>query len=193
MEDFRSIKVTVREDRKPGQTRLVISNPTSLKLIGQGAQGAVFELSSNRCVKIYAKPNSAERERKALEAGGPHFFMPQLYETGKNYIIMELIQGPDLGQYLDELGEVPKRVVKQVMQIFDSMKKIGFSRIDMRLRHILVTKEEKLKVVDHVNAFSAKSEVPAKLLKDLKKKKLLKPFLKKVKKIDPKTYELWKG
>lgn len=193
MEDFHSIKVTARKNRKPGQTRLKVDNLTSLELLGQGAQGAVFKLSSDRCIKIYAKPCKAEKERKALEAGAHHAFMPRLYEAGKNYIVMELIQGSDLGHFLHELGEVPKPIVRQVLRILDGMKEMGFTRIDMRLRHILVTKEEKLKVVDHVNAFTANSKIPTKLLLDLKKEKLLKPFLKKVKKIDPTAYKCWKG
>ncbi|WP_134699027.1 serine/threonine protein kinase [Ammoniphilus sp. YIM 78166] len=192
MEDFKSITVTERKRRKRGKPRLKIKNPTSYKLIGQGAQGAVFKLSSDRCVKIYKNNTAASKERKAMEAGQDKAFMPKLYEAGDNYIEMEYIRGTDLIDYLEETGHFPKRLVKQILGILDDMKNIGFKRIDMRLRHLIVTKDERLKLVDHVNAYEKMKE-PVRLLKDLKNEKWLKPFLKKVKKIDPQRYKKWKS
>ncbi|RXT13959.1 AarF/UbiB family protein [Ammoniphilus sp. CFH 90114] len=192
MEDFKSIKVKVREQRKLGETKLKVKNPTTYKLIGQGAQGAVFKLSSKRCVKIYAKKTSAKKELKAIEAGQRMSFMPKLYESAPTYIVMEYIKGKDLKRHLRKHGEVSELIVKQVLDILSNMKKLKFTRLDMRLRHILVTKDEELKVVDHVNAYTTKSSKPRLFLKDLKREKLLKPFLKEVKKIDRALYKEWR-
>lgn len=50
LDDFKLIKVERIEQN--GEKELIIHNPTNLKLIGDGSQGAVFQLSEDRCVKI---------------------------------------------------------------------------------------------------------------------------------------------
>ncbi|MFC6600694.1 hypothetical protein ACFQDF_00805 [Ectobacillus funiculus] len=51
MDEFKSIIVK----RGKYDWELEVINPTQLELIGKGAQGAVFKLSEERCVKIYLK------------------------------------------------------------------------------------------------------------------------------------------
>ena len=41
-----------------------------------GAQGAVFKLSEDKCVKIYSDPVQAKMEEEALKAGQHLPFMP---------------------------------------------------------------------------------------------------------------------
>lgn len=60
MNDFTSITVTKSEKS------LEIHNPTSYPLIGKGAQGAVFKLSKNTCVKIFVDPDKAKMEQEAF-------------------------------------------------------------------------------------------------------------------------------
>ncbi|MCF7622722.1 MULTISPECIES: hypothetical protein [Bacillaceae] len=66
MNDFKLIRVERIE--KNGKKELLIHNPTTLKLIGAGSQGAVFQLDEDICVKIYVNPNAANKEGKVLEA-----------------------------------------------------------------------------------------------------------------------------
>lgn len=103
MEDFKSIRVT--EGIKKVD---VIKNPTSFPLIGKGAQGAVFKISSDKCVKICAKPEYAVKEN-VLKIAQNSPTIPRLYEVGQNYIIMEYIEGPTLFQYLESGGSYPKK------------------------------------------------------------------------------------
>lgn len=95
LEDFRDIIVL------KGVPQVIVSkNPTSYKLIGKGAQGAVFRLTRDRCVKIYAKEEHVAMEQEVLQAAKGSEFFPVLYESGKNYTVMEYISGESLYEYL---------------------------------------------------------------------------------------------
>lgn len=98
MEDFTSICV------EKGEKVEVVHNPTSYPLIGRGKQGAVFKISSDRCVKIYAKKKNVLNESKVLKAAQESPIVPKLYEVGTNYIVMEYIEGPSLTKYLKSEG-----------------------------------------------------------------------------------------
>ena len=95
MKDIKSIIVTPRK----GDIVKIVNNPTSYPLVGRGREGAVFKISSDQCVKIYAKQRCAKNEGKVLIAAQESRIVPKLYEVGENYIIMEYIEGPSLDQY----------------------------------------------------------------------------------------------
>ncbi|WP_198508918.1 hypothetical protein [Bacillus sp. FJAT-44742] len=185
MEDFTSITVS------KGEKMLEIHNPTSFPLIGMGSQGAVFKLSEEKCVKIYEDPVQAEMEGEALKAGQHLPFMPKLYETGQNYIVMEYFNAPNLKEYLKNCMFMPENIARKLLDILDGLKSAGFTMIDAPLRHIFVMENEELKVVDHVNGFKRNHPVPLKLLRDLKIILLKESFLMHVKKLDPVTYTEW--
>ncbi|MFJ7938658.1 hypothetical protein ACIQYG_09080 [Peribacillus sp. NPDC096622] len=185
MEDFKTITVT------KGEKSLEIHNPTSYSLIGMGAQGAVFQLSDDRCVKIYSDPVQARMEEEALEAGKHLPFMPVVYDTGPNYIVMEYFNAPTLKEYLRNCTYIPDSIVKKLLYILKELKQAKFTMIDAPLRHIFVVGNEELKVIDHVNSFKRMHPVPLKLLRDLKIILLKDSFLDQVKKLEPDTFNEW--
>jgi predicted Ser/Thr protein kinase len=185
MEDFRLIKVT------KGPKTLLIDNPTSYSLIGMGAQGAVFKLSEERCVKIYSNTLQAQMELEALKAGQHLFFFPRLYGYGENYIVMEYFNAPTLKEYLRNCTYIPETFTRKLLSILNEMKKAEFTMVDAPLRHIFVLENEELKVIDHVNAFKRIHPVPLKLLRDLNMMLLKESFLSQVKRMEPETYEIW--
>jgi RIO-like serine/threonine protein kinase len=185
MVDFRLIKVT------KGPKTLLIDNPTNYPLIGMGAQGAVFQLSDERCVKIYSNILQAQMELEALKAGQHLSFFPRLYEYGENYIVMEYFNAPTLKEYLRNNTYIPESITKKLLNILNEMKKAQFTMVDAPLRHIFVLENEELKVIDHVNAFKRVHPVPLKLLRDLNMMLLKESFLSLVKKMEPGTYKMW--
>jgi predicted Ser/Thr protein kinase len=185
MKDFKSIVVT------KGEKMLLIDNPTEYPLIGMGAQGAVFKLSDNICVKIYTNSLQAEMEAKALHAGRHLSFFPRVYETGSNYVVMEYFQAPTLKEYLRNCTYIPPSIVRSLLTILRKMKEANFTMCDAPLRHIFVLKNEELKVIDHVNAFKRVHPVPLKLLRDLNMMLLKDSFLSQVRKLEPETYAEW--
>ncbi|MDR4888082.1 hypothetical protein RGU12_11030 [Fredinandcohnia sp. QZ13] len=184
MNDFTSITVTKSEKS------LEIHNPTSYPLIGKGAQGAVFKLSKNTCVKIFVDPDKAKMEQEAFRTAKKNSFMPKVYETGENYVVMEYLNGPCLKDYLLGSMFMPEEITKKLLQMLEGFKESKFTMIDAPLRHIFVVNNE-LKVIDHVNAFKRDHLVPIKLIRDLKYLLLKDSFLMQVQKLAPDTYKEW--
>ncbi|WP_194074651.1 hypothetical protein [Oceanobacillus halophilus] len=185
---FKDIKkITVTK----GEKTLLIDNPTDYQLIGMGAQGAVFKLSEDKCVKIYPDPLKAKMEQDALKAGKDLDFFPEVYETGENYIIMEYFNAPNLKEYLKNSTYLPETITRKLLDILSALKKANFTMIDAPLRHIFVLENEELKVIDHVNSFKRQHPVPLKLLRDLNIILLKEAFLDQVKEMEPKMYKEW--
>ncbi|OEH93096.1 hypothetical protein [Bacillus solimangrovi] len=185
MTNFKSITVT------KGEGTLIIDNPTNFPLVGHGAQGAVFKLSEDRCVKIYENTEQAKMEQESLKAGQHLSFMPKVYETGSNYVIMDYFYAPTLKDYLKNSMHMEESMAKKLLTILKELKQAGYNVVDAPLRHIFVLENEELKLVDHVNAFYKTSPFPIKLLRDLKLILLKESFLMHVKKLEPKLYKEW--
>lgn len=162
MDDYKLISVTMKQGKK-----LDINNPTNLKLIGQGSQGAVFKIDDNKCIKIFESEIIAKKETDSYlkTLGSP--IVPLFYEAGPKYIIMEYINGPNMKDYLCEKGKMTPEITKELIVMFNEMNRLGFKRKDESLRHILLKDSKKLKIVDHVYAFSLRDPVPVKLFKQL--------------------------
>ncbi|MEY9870475.1 putative Ser/Thr protein kinase [Peribacillus sp. B2I2] len=189
MNDFKLIKVERIE--KNGAKELIIHNPTTLKLIGEGTQGAVFQLDKDLCVKIYVNPNAATKEGKALEAAKETHIVPRLYEVGPNYVIMEYLKGPNLKDYLKEIQDIPESFTEQIIMIRKELKRVGFIRIKTSIGHFVVTEGNVLKAIDHSDGLTMNDPYNPKMFRDLKKLGLLDKFLEQAKKIDPESYEDW--
>ncbi|MEW5553460.1 AarF/UbiB family protein [Peribacillus frigoritolerans] len=189
MDDIKSIRV-IRE----GDNNIeVVDNPTSYPLIGTGKHGAVFKISSNQCVKIYTKPKNVLRESEALKTAQDSPIVPKLYEVGDNYIIMEYIEGPTLKEYLEAKGNITQDITQKILSLIQEMKRLNFVRVDPKLKQVIVTREEELRVIDHVFSYSKKkADIPVGLLTGLSILGLLSAFLEQVKLIDPQSYEEWK-
>ncbi|MEI4605886.1 hypothetical protein WAG19_29240 [Bacillus cereus] len=185
MKNFKAITVT------KGKKSLEIHNPTTYPLIGMGTQGAVFKLAEDKCVKIYSDPVQAKVEGKILKAGQHLPFMPVVYDTGSNYIVMEYFNAPTLKEYLKDCMYMPGSIVEKLLNILKKLRQAKFTMIDASLHNIFVVDNEEIKVVGHENSFKKKYPVPLKLLRDLKTILLKDSFLAQVKKIEPNTFNEW--
>jgi len=183
MEDYKSIVVV------SGKKQVTVKeNPTSYPLIGKGKQGAVFQLSPDKCVKIFAEENRCLNETKVLEAAQHARIVPKLFEVGPKYIVMEYIEGLSLDQYLESKGFLPEHITKKMINLLKEMKRLNFSRLDARLRHFLVNKNDELLVIDHANSFIKVDPLPTQLIKDLKEIGMLSAFLEQVEQLDPEFF-----
>lgn len=189
MKDFTLIKVERIETS--GKKDLKIVNPTKLKLIGKGSQGAVFQISDDRCVKIYVNPNAAIKEGKALEAAKDLNIVPQVFEVGLNYVVMEYLKGQNLKDYLKQTKRLPDTFTKQILIIRKELKRVGFTRIKTSIGHFIVTEGNVLKAIDHSDGLTKNDPYNPKMFLDLKKLGLLNTFLEQAKEIDPESYEDW--
>jgi RIO-like serine/threonine protein kinase len=189
MHEFKLI--TVERTESNGKKNLIIHNPTNLKLIGKGSQGAVFQLSEDRCVKIYVNPNAAIKEANALEAAKNLNIVPQVYEVGPNYVVMEYLKGPNLKDYLKQTKNIPESFTDQIINIRKDLKRVGFTRIKTSIGHFILTEGNVLKAIDHSDGLTMNDPYNPKMFRDLKKLGLLNKFLEQAKVIDPESYEDW--
>jgi predicted Ser/Thr protein kinase len=189
MDDFKKIRVERTEEN--GEKELIIHNPTSLKLIGEGSQGAVFQLSEDLCVKIYVKPDAAIKEGNALDAAKDTNIVPKVYEVGPNYVIMEYLKGPNLKDYLKQTKNISESFTKQIIMIRKELKRVGFTRIKTSIGHFIITEGDVIKAIDHSDGLTMNDPYNPKMFRDLKKLGLLDTFLKQAKEIDLESYEDW--
>lgn len=178
--------------RKQGSKELKIVNPTSFKLIGNGMEGAVFQLTPEQCVKIFVSEKKAKREIEIINEVNGLPFVPKIFETGSNYIVMEYLEGVTLRDYLNDKRSLNESLTKQIVSIVKEMKR--FNKTNIELHHIIVSKEGVLKKIDYSSrrpVISSK-DVPHRLFSILKNLKLLDIFFKHVKEIDPLLYSEWK-
>lgn len=169
---------------------LIIEGFENQDLIGKGHQGAVYRIAEDKCVKVYQRLKHCMKEKKVLLSNQHLSFIPKVYETGPNYIVMEYLQGPDLNSYLKKQTKLSAEITRRLLDILSAMKKSGFRKIDAPLRHIILS-SNRFKVVDHVYSFSHEQERPLELFRNLYERNFLEAFLDQVERIDPNTYYEW--
>ncbi|MFJ7684885.1 hypothetical protein [Peribacillus butanolivorans] len=167
-----------------------VDSASTQTLIGKGRQGAVYRVSEDKCVKIYGKTKHANQEKKVLLSSQDLSFIPKVFETGPNYILMEYLIGPDLNTLLKKQSVLSEDITRRLLYILKTMEKSGFKQIDAPLRHIIITTNG-FKLVDHVYSFSREQKRPLELFKDLRKRNFLDSFLEQVQAIDPDTHAEW--
>ncbi|MDQ1000717.1 putative Ser/Thr protein kinase [Neobacillus niacini] len=184
--DYRNIPVFSGGDGE----RVKVDSVISQTLIGAGHQGAVYRIAEDKCVKIYGKPGHCEMEKTILLANQDLSFIPKVYESGNNYVVMEYFVGPDLNTFLKKQTTLPPVVTKLLLDILTSQKQAGFKQIDAPLRHVFVTNNG-FKMVDHVYSYSRLQERPLELFQNLHERGFLTDFLEQVKVLDAATHAEW--
>ncbi|EOP90048.1 hypothetical protein IGM_02237 [Bacillus cereus HuB4-4] len=168
-----------------------IDSAITQTLIGKGHQGAVYRVSEDQCVKIYGKTEHADQEKNVLLSSQHLPFIPKVFETGPNYILMEYLSGPNLNTFLKKQSVLSEDITRRLIYILKKMKKSGFKQIDAPLRHIIITSNG-FKLVDHVYSFLREQKKPLELFENLEERNFLASFLEQVKAIDPGMYAKWK-
>ncbi|TYR80920.1 kinase [Priestia megaterium] len=160
-------------------------------LIGDGKDGEIYQITDNKCVKLFFKEETQKKELEALQAGQSSPVIPKLYGFGDNYIVMEYITGISLARHLKREKQLTEELTNKILLMLDELKKLGFTRWDAEVRHILINQEGNLKVIDHKRAFTSNSPIPTKLLKGLSKLGVSSVFLEHVNKLRPALYKEW--
>ena len=169
--------------------QITIDNPTSLKMIGRGQQGVVFQIDDKRCVKVYYNPISLQRELRAMQAGEKEGITPKVYFWGDNYLVMEYLTAPSLYDYLQK-KPLTKDLSKKVIKLLETFAKVGYNRFDHSGRHIYLMFDGKMKVIDVVHIIKPSPVLfSRKLISDMGQH--AETFIKHVKEISPKWYNRW--
>lgn len=168
---------------------VTIDNPTAFPLIGQGKQGVVFRIDDQRCVKIYFRKQSQERELHALLLGGRAGICPRVHFWGESYIVMDYLSAPTLFDHLQQYG-MTKELASRILSLLDIFEAIGFNRFDHSARHIFMLPDQQMKIIDLVHVIKPRPVYLAKkLISDMKEH--APAFLQYTEELHPKWHQRW--
>ncbi|GAA0345175.1 hypothetical protein GCM10008967_39510 [Bacillus carboniphilus] len=167
-----------------------VVNKSDLEMIGKGRQGAVFKVNHKMVVKVYGDIVDCEREYYAMSLGKKTQLLPKIFCKGENFIVMEMVGGVDLREYLQS-QPLTKELSYELIKLLITFKKIGYERIDHHKRQIYLQEDGSLKVIDVGRTVwrNRTYPYPRKLLTSLGEYK--NTFLEHVKELAPRLYTEW--
>ena len=165
-------------------------NINDLTVLGQGTQGTVYKIDNEKCIKIFKKSKSCNDEINSLLLAQGNPFFPILYSYGKNYIVREYIDGLQLDNYLLSNPFTPT-LARGVIELYEAMSYIGYTRLDCALFHIFITCTNEIKLIDTSKAMKEKKVYPYLIIKGLDSFGYKNQFLSLVKIIKPNIYNTW--
>lgn len=163
-----------------------------LEYVGSGRQGEVYRLNKYSCIKIYYKSKYQRRELANLKKGESHPLFPKVYEwDNNNYIIREYIDGISLLSYFNRGMPLTTDLSMKLIDLWESLERLGFKRLDIRTSHIYVLPKGNLKIIDPTNLMNHRRLYPRKLLSGLQRHGVMEAFLLKAQEIRPDIYKKW--
>src|SRR4030095_6839469 len=127
-----------------------------LALIGKGGMGEVYRahdprLNRDVAIKVSATQfgERVEREAKAIAALN-HPNICQIYDVGPSYLVIELIQGETLRDYLKKppSKERTLEIARQVLEALRAAHGAGIIHRDLKPANIMVRSDGYVKVLD---------------------------------------------
>ena len=127
-------------------------------LLGHGGMGTVYRAIDTRLNRVVAIKVSAEqfstrfeREARAVSALN-HPNICTLHDVGPNFLVMELIEGETLAEWLVRAGSLPIRdaleISLQVAEALEVAHSKGIIHCDLKPSNIKVTPDGRVKVLD---------------------------------------------
>lgn len=165
-------------------------NIKELQLLGKGTQGRVYRIDSESCIKVFNYKRVCEEELKTLMMAQGDIHFPKLYFAGENYIVRECIDGIEINKYLYS-HPITAEISAKLIELYESMMKVGFTRLDSAIFHIFITPQNELKLIDTAKALKKRTIIPALILGGLKKLGYKDEFLSYAKSTKPDLYRRW--
>lgn len=165
-------------------------NLKKLQLLGQGTQGKVYKIDSQRCIKIFRSKKVCRDELETLLIAQREIYFPRVYAAGEDYIIRECINGIELNKYLQQIPLTPD-ISQKIIELYEAMRNVGFTRLDSAIFHIFITPSMEIKLIDTAKALKKTSVCPRLILAGLNKLGYEDEFLSYVKLTKPELYMRW--
>lgn len=165
-------------------------NVKNLKSLGHGYQGKVYKIDSQKCIKIFKKNDECMDEVETLFMAQSDAHFPKLYSFGHKYIIREFIDGIELDKYLLN-NTLTESISMKIIELYEAMEQVGFTRLDVTLFHIFITPYEEFKLIDTARLMKKKTVYPNLIITELNKLGYKNQFLDYVKNKKPEIYKKW--
>ncbi|WP_042347529.1 protein kinase domain-containing protein [Bacillus massiliigorillae] len=122
-----------------------------LEQIGTGRSACVFRIkNTNIVIKVFAprfKHIALEEAEIYKKLAHIHYF-PEIYETGRNYIVMDYIEGETLFDCLNKGIAIEEQQVHTIDEVLQLARQTGLNPSDIHLRNIIITSDNKVKLID---------------------------------------------
>ncbi len=162
------IERLARELKEAGVSEVLFIGKTKLdglNILGKGCTAIVFAAETvygKAAVKILrtdANRQTLENEAKFLKIVNAHNIGPKIYNTSKDFLIMEYVEGKRISEYIVGLkGKGTSRRLKNAVKamleqayILDQ-NKIAHCELSNPLKHIIIDKNEKPVIIDFESA-----------------------------------------
>lgn len=165
-------------------------NLNQLPVIGKGVHGKVYRLDENRCLKICKKAKDMKMEYNVLKHAEGYSQFPKVYECKGRYMIREYIDGLNIKVYIKQNG-FDNNLARDLTELIMVFIKLKFTRIDIRMSELFVTRDHKLKIIDTTRYLDKKASYPFKMLSVLKDLGCYHLYINYLKENYPAFYKAW--
>lgn len=167
-------------------------NIKDLEILGEGTQGKVYKINGERCIKIFKSKKECQDEAKTLTMAQGERHFPKIYSYGEDYIIREYISGTELDEYL-RTSKLTVQILNQLIELYEAMLRVGYTRLDAAIFHILVTPNTDLKLIDTAKSMTKETVIPNLLISGLEKLGFKDDLFNYLKSNRPDLYHMWKN
>lgn len=158
--------------------------------LGEGHNGIVYRLPGNKIVKIFREENCCRQEWEILKRVKNSKYFPKIYGKGKFYIVRDMVEGERLDHYIKKNG-FNYEIAKKLYYLLQELKRLKFTKLDMRCRDIYICPNNKIMVIDPKKCYKKKVTYPRHLMKGLYKLDVLESFIEDIRVINYKISDTW--
>lgn len=147
MNDYQELANSVVVNKKNRLDR----SDASLTVIGKGRSAIVFKLhESDLAMKVFFPEfeHIAKTEAEIYEQLQDVHYFPTVYESGKNYVVMNHIEGLTLFECLKQGRSVTPRHIEEIDRALALASEKGLNPSDIHLRNIFITPGDEIKLID---------------------------------------------
>lgn len=161
--------------------------PAQWNFLGAGNNGVVYAIARDKVIKIFREEDTCDKEGDILLRVHGNKYFPKIIELGENYIVREKVEGRNLKDIIQEEG-LDENTAHKMVDLLLEFKKLGFTRIDTRLKDIYIDEQGNIRMIDPKGFFTRKMPYPKHLCKGLAKHGGLEKFLSALYEKSPELY-----
>jgi predicted Ser/Thr protein kinase len=123
----------------------------SLEFIGAGRSAYVFKIKfTDKVMKVFFPPFTkiASEEAEIYKVLADIPFYPKLYDSGKNYLVIDFIEGNTLFNCLERGFPITSEHIKEIDEALNLAVMKGLNPSDVHLRNIILTPEGSIRMID---------------------------------------------
>lgn len=148
MKTYRDLANTVIITNKKNR---LLDYDDSLELVGTGRSAFVFRIKfSNKAIKIFFPDftHVAKEESEIYHTLQNISYFPTVYESGKNYIVMDFIEGRTLYECINQGVSITTDHINEIDAALLTASNRGLNPSDIHLRNIIITPNQEIKLID---------------------------------------------